>query len=232
MAAHDLRRPPSAATFAPATSARSSPTTATVYCPSTASTRPSRRHVAASVAAAGKRGLPARRRGGSGSSRSTGATPAASRSPTRATAAARCAGSCSTASCAATASAAGCSRELVAEAERLGYEGLSARDVQRPARRRPHLPLARLRAGLGGDRPALGSRASSPTSATSSASRPAPSPSSSAERRLERAALLGQRVGDAGRRAVVDRALDQAGRLELAQAPREQPVREPGDAGA
>ena len=33
-----------------------------------------------------------------------------------------------------------------------------ARDVQRPARRRAHLPLARVRGELGGDRPALGPR--------------------------------------------------------------------------
>ena len=50
-----------------------------------------------------------------------------------------------------------------------------------------------------------------------------------AEHGLERAALLGQRVGHPGGRAVVDGALDQPGALELAQAAREQPVGEPGD---
>ena len=47
-----------------------------------------------------------------------------------------------------------------------------------------------------------------------------------AEHGLERAALLRQRVGDPGGRAVVDGALDQPGALELAQAARQQPVGE------
>ena len=205
-------RRPSATTCAPATSGAIVAHHGRIYLPEYGVDSTFEAHVGASVAAAGKRGFPGERERLwivelDGAPRRQPRAHRRGRRPRR-----RCAGSCSTASCAAT----GLGRRLIAElldarrARRL--RRALARDLQRPARggrtstahtasrwsseetgprwgrERAHLPA--LRAQLPGPRPVL----------------------ELGERRLERAALLGQRVGDAGRRSAVDRALDQARR--------------------
>ena len=155
-----------------------SPTTAPSTGPSTASTRASRRHVAAQRRRRRQARLaraPARR---SGSSRSTarhagslaltdegdglgGAALVRARSELRGQRPRPPAG-----------------RRAARRAPSARLRDDRPRDLQRPARRRAHLPLTRLRAALGARPARAGAASSSPTSATSSASRRGPSPRS------------------------------------------------------
>ena len=165
-------------------------------CPSTGSTRPSRRTSRASVAAAGKRGFPGARErlwivelggrhagslaltdegDGLGAVRWFVLDPRAARPRPRPPADRRAARPC---------------------AEAAGYRELWPRDVQRPARRGAHLPLTRLRGDVGGHRPALGPRAVTYQRYELSFQRRAQS-RARASAGSSAAALLGQRVGDA-----------------------------------
>ena len=225
-ARHDPPRPPSRRPRA-----RSSPTTGSVYCREYGVDRAFEAHVGASVAAAVKRGCP-----GAGEGvwivelrRSPRRQPRAhrrGRRPRR-----RCAGSCSIPSCADRASAAGWSASWSPRRSGTATSG-SRLETFSELRAAAHIYRSHgfERAG-GRDRPALGpDRAHLPAlRAQLPVARPV---AQLGERRLQRAALLGQRVGDPGGRPVLDRALDQARGLELAQAPREQPVGEARDAGA
>ncbi len=223
----DVRRS-FAATCAPATSARSSPTTARSTARVRASTPPSRPTWARAWRPPARGASRARARA-SGSSSSTVATPAAWRSPTRATGSARCAGSCSIQSSAADGLGRRLIAELVAEAEAAGYEGLQLETFS-DLRAAPRTSTAPTGSRSRRSRPArAGAATRSPTSTTSSASsrapsraaRRAPAPASGPSRSARRRRAAASRRGPSAR----------PGRpLELAQAAREQAVGEPGDA--